>query len=198
MSDEETPTAAFGRQLERSRRRRGWSQEELADRADMSRLMVNRIETRARGRRVDLDEALRLAFALDVAPVHLIAPREDAALLRVTSDEVLDALSAREWVRGDVLPKEPIEWGPEEWGEAVDFFWTEVPPAELRTLRGPLRSLHHRAKTVLALVDDLASRRTLPKKGDFKYLDEEILALQEELDRVKRMRPPVKKKRKEA
>ena len=191
----ETPVKAFGRQVGKSREARGWNQGELAERAGMSRETINRIETGNRGRRVDLDEALLLAYVLDVAPVHLIVPREDAASVRISADVEIEAPAVRAWLRGSLFPTDP---DPDEWADAFDFFGTQVPPDELRILRGPLRSLHHRAQTVLELVDDLASHRSLPKKGDFKYLDEEVRALQEELGRVKRMKPPAKKRRKEA
>lgn len=190
---EETPTGAFGRQLERSRRRRGWSQEELADRADMSRLMINRIETRARGRRVDLDEALRLSFVLDVCPLHLIVPREDDGELRVTGDDVLDAPGARDWIRGTLLPKDPIEWGADEWGDAIDVFETEVPPGELRVLRGPLRTLHHRAQNILQIVEALATSRSRPRSGDWGSLEQALELLEDELERVKRTKPDRRK-----
>ena len=51
---------------------KGWTQDQLAEAADVSRVTVNRIES-GRSRRVDLDVLEKLADALGVDPGYLIA-----------------------------------------------------------------------------------------------------------------------------
>lgn len=63
-------------QIRELRRARGLSQGELAERAGVGRVTVNRIES-GRQRRVDLDVLEKLAAVLGVAPGLLIA--EDGA-----------------------------------------------------------------------------------------------------------------------
>lgn len=60
----------FATEVRRARRRRGWSQLELAERADIS---VNHVGLIERGRRVpSIDVALRLASALGVTLDRLV------------------------------------------------------------------------------------------------------------------------------
>jgi transcriptional regulator with XRE-family HTH domain len=66
------PRQQFGRRLRELRIARGYSQEELADRADLDRTYISGIE---RGRRnVSLLNIWRLAGALDTAPATLLEP----------------------------------------------------------------------------------------------------------------------------
>ncbi len=53
------------------RKARGWTQEELAERAGVGRVTIARIES-GRNRRVDLDVLERLAGAFEVGPGYLI------------------------------------------------------------------------------------------------------------------------------
>ncbi len=53
------------------RKARGWTQEELAERAGVGRVTIARIES-GKNRRVDLDVLERLAAAFDVGAGYLI------------------------------------------------------------------------------------------------------------------------------
>lgn len=59
----------FGRLVANHRRRHGWSQEKLADRAEISEGMVAKIETGVTGVRFPM--IVKIATALDVQPAEL-------------------------------------------------------------------------------------------------------------------------------
>jgi transcriptional regulator with XRE-family HTH domain len=88
-----------------SRKRRGWSQDELAERLTQvghpaDRALVAKIETGVR-RNVTVTELFAFAVALDVPPVHLLAPLDDDATVAVTSKITPPAKAVRRWVRGE-------------------------------------------------------------------------------------------------
>jgi transcriptional regulator with XRE-family HTH domain len=91
----------------------------------LGRMAISKIENGQRG--VSLDEALMLAAALDVAPVHLFAPLDDDEGVAITPELVVDAVNARAWVRG----AEPLPGGDEK------TYRTEVPASEWRQSRQP-------------------------------------------------------------
>ena len=65
----------------------------------LDRAAISKIENKTRG--VSLDEALLLAAALDVAPVHLFISLDDEDLIQVAPGlEPVPADVARDWVRG--------------------------------------------------------------------------------------------------
>src|SRR5439155_12423737 len=81
-----TPGQVFGEQLEGIRRRKGWTQRQLAD--EMKRLNVPvgqsaiaNIENSSR--RVTVDEMMTFAVALGVSPAALLVPRESSARVMV-------------------------------------------------------------------------------------------------------------------
>jgi transcriptional regulator with XRE-family HTH domain len=78
---------------------------------------VSKIENGLRG--VSLDEALIIAAALDVAPVHLFLPRDDNDKVGIGNIPVT-AYQARRWFRG----QEPLP------GRDDKPFRTEVPESE--------------------------------------------------------------------
>lgn len=113
-----TPTQAVARRVKELRKRRGWSAERLADECarvgmpGFNRTVIANLES---GRRkfVTVDEALGLAFVLDVAPLHLVVPTEadpafsDDRYLPVSGDQDRDGWgipAARAWVRGEYCP----------------------------------------------------------------------------------------------
>lgn len=60
----------FGRRLREAREEKGWTQEELADRADLTSVQISRVE---RGvREVRLTTLLKLVAALGVKPDQLM------------------------------------------------------------------------------------------------------------------------------
>lgn len=80
------------------------SAQELADKVKelggrLDRAAIAKIESKARN--VSLDEALLLAAALDVAPVHLLFPLDDAELVEIAPKlDPVNAADARSWLRG--------------------------------------------------------------------------------------------------
>jgi transcriptional regulator with XRE-family HTH domain len=81
-----TPGEDFRERVTRMRERAGWSQSELARRVSeqltrpLSQSALSRIETGDRA--VTIDEAYALAFAFNVEPAELIAPKLSEADLR--------------------------------------------------------------------------------------------------------------------
>jgi transcriptional regulator with XRE-family HTH domain len=68
------PKSLLGRQLRRLRQARGWSQEELAERAGLDRTYISGCE---RGRRnIGIENLFRLSAALGVKPAKLIDDSE--------------------------------------------------------------------------------------------------------------------------
>lgn len=133
----------FGQQVRDVRKRRGWDRDRLA--AEVNRTAgtswpgttVTKIE---RGtRRVDLDELLTLSLVLGVAPVHLLAPRDDAAAVAVGGMDDVPAPRLRAFIRG-AYPLSPdavalrsagdVEAARAAEAAARRWFFAEVPDAE--------------------------------------------------------------------
>ena len=99
------PEEVIARRVQDLRKAHGWTAarlgEELTARTDLKwdRNIVANLET-GRRRIVSISEVLALAFVLDVAPVHLFVPLEDARPYAVTSGLVLPSVAVRRWVRG--------------------------------------------------------------------------------------------------
>jgi transcriptional regulator with XRE-family HTH domain len=108
MRDEsaQNPWEVFGDRVREARDGRGWTQQQLADRMTergypIDRTMVLRVE---KGRKhVSLREVFAFAVALDVDPLHLIIPLEDDAPVAITERVTLPAVTARKWIRGELL-----------------------------------------------------------------------------------------------
>lgn len=100
-----TPTEVVAARVRELRERQGWSGRELAERcqaaggagAGLDRSVIANLEN-GRRRSVSIDEVLVLAAVLNVAPVHLFVPVEEAAVL--VGGWTLGAGRVREWVRG--------------------------------------------------------------------------------------------------
>ncbi|PSL02867.1 helix-turn-helix protein [Haloactinopolyspora alba] len=120
------PSAVLVDQLPKIRARRELSAEGLAQRiaelgGKLDRAAISKIENRSRG--VSLDEALILAVALDVAPVHLFTPHIDEDRVWVAPTLRVPPYRMRQWVRGgNPLPGRPDR-----------EFRTEVPDSEWRS-----------------------------------------------------------------
>lgn len=119
-----TPTAALVEALPDIRARQQLTLQDLGERiigdlgGKLDRAAISKIENRSRG--VSLDEAVLLAIALDVAPVHLIIPREDDQKVTLAPNVTVTAAQAREWLRGQrALP-----------GGDDQTYRTEVPKSE--------------------------------------------------------------------
>jgi transcriptional regulator with XRE-family HTH domain len=107
-------TQTVASQVRKFRDRRGWSADDLAAEcaqlgaADLNRNVIANLESGRRGY-VTADEVLVLAYALDVAPVHLLVPIDrrdelDADRYRVVPDVFLPPATTRAWIRGAFCP----------------------------------------------------------------------------------------------
>lgn len=88
---------------------RSLTQEQLADLVTeisglpISRLVVRKIEEGGqRAENVSLVELFAFAAALKIAPVYLMAPNEDDAIMTVPTRTEIRADNVRAWVRGDL------------------------------------------------------------------------------------------------
>jgi transcriptional regulator with XRE-family HTH domain len=119
------PRDVIREQLVAIRKRRGWTQAQLAQRLKelgyphLGRAGLSKIELGARS--VTVDDLLALAAALDVAPVHLFVPYERDRRVDITSDVGVSAATTRRWVHGwEPLPGSDekqyfSEMAPDEW-----------------------------------------------------------------------------------
>src|SRR5712692_5006973 len=97
-----TPTEVFGPRVAEVRKRRAWTQNQLATRLTQNgfptdRASVAKIETRGRG--VSLSHVIAYALALGVAPVSLVLPVTDEDV-ELAPGVVTNATSARSWAIG--------------------------------------------------------------------------------------------------
>lgn len=102
----QTATEVIGHQVARTRQRRGWTQQRLAQEVaelggKIGRGAVAKIESGVRG--VSLDEALQLGAALRVPPSWLLTPHEARALLEVAPELHAQAWAVRGWLAGRPL-----------------------------------------------------------------------------------------------
>lgn len=133
--DQIEPSASqvLSKQLPEIRQRLGLSAQAFAERAreaglKFDRGTVSKIENGQRG--ISLDEALAIAAALDVAPVHLFLPREDDAKVQVAPNVTVEAEQARLWFRGG----RPLPDGDDQ------TYRTEVPKSEWQQRSGRLNN----------------------------------------------------------
>jgi transcriptional regulator with XRE-family HTH domain len=104
MREAEKPSEAFARQLRISRERRRWYQQDLANRlrelgASTDRATIAKIENGTK-KRIMLDDAVTLAAALGVNPLHLITPREAESKVRLAPKLERDSVDVRTWFVG--------------------------------------------------------------------------------------------------
>lgn len=143
-----TPGQVFAQRVQETRERLKLSKQQLADRVEaigfkpMHRMTVTKIEAgreapwaSTRAERVTLAEVLAFAAALNVSPVHLIAPLDDDQAVTVTPKLTTRAATLRGWIRG----KHPL--------------WT----SDMASARSFLEWLT--ARPVSELIDWIASRR---------------------------------------
>lgn len=154
-SEHQRPGQVFARRVKEARKRRGWSQQQLAKRVSedlghpMSRVTVTKIEKGAeRAENASISDVLALAAALEIPPVYLLAPREDEQAVAVTPKLELPAPEARAWIRGRPLP-----------GGDFTAFFAELPTAEQESL---MRQYLERGLSPLgrALMADKTNERT--------------------------------------
>lgn len=128
--DAATPVETIARRVREARNRKGLTAQELADNLksrglEWDRQTITKLET-GRRQNVSVVELLALSRALDIAPIHMLLPLDDAQPYQVTPNETLPAGRVRPWIRGIVpLP-----------GTDARIFQTEVPLAELTAWSG--------------------------------------------------------------
>lgn len=94
----------FADRLKEVREGKGWTQQRLAQELQelgdaLTQGTIARIETKAI-RRISLDDALAIAAALGVSPLHLLAPTDDDSKVAITAKLSVLAPEVRAWVRG--------------------------------------------------------------------------------------------------
>lgn len=109
MADDLAPHVAvvFGQRIRQSRKNRGWTQQDLAERAaalgePLDRAVLSRVESGERG--VQLSEALVLIAALDLAPDYALTPLGSDETMRLGSRPTAPTYTAGEvsaWMHGD-------------------------------------------------------------------------------------------------
>ena len=150
-------------------RRRGGIQEDLsralAERGEVIHATaITKIEKGTRG--VSVDEVLSFAAALDVAPVHLLVPIDDAEAVEITPGFEVPAPVARRWFRG----QHPLPF------QDARAYVTQVPKREFdlaertsfRWIRDYIEGLPYRSdipddQTMLTDVRDLADGLLNPR-----------------------------------
>lgn len=161
--DERQATARYvvARHLAAVRSRVGMdSAQELADRVKeiggkLDRAAISKIESLSRN--VSLDEALLLAAALDVAPVHLFFPLNDDAEVEIAPGlKPVATVDARAWLRGQ---------GPLPGRSEQTYRSAWIPPSEYERDRARLRAAE-------AELDD-SGRRFRVAKSRLDLLTEE-------------------------
>lgn len=139
------------------------SAQELADRVQelggrLDRAAISKIESGTRN--VSLDEALLLAAALNVAPVHLFFPLNDDAEVEIAPGlKRVPAAAARAWFRGqEPLPGQPEQTYRSAWIPPSEY---ERGRARLRAADAELAAAERRLRVAKAKLDQLTEERGL-------------------------------------
>lgn len=99
---DKSPSQVLAEELRKTRERRGWTQQALADRLEeidlpIDRSTIAKIEANTRG--VSVDEVLAFAIALGVPPMILMVPRSEDKV-RVAPGVKVGSWEAAAWWRG--------------------------------------------------------------------------------------------------
>jgi transcriptional regulator with XRE-family HTH domain len=124
-----TPSQVVADQIKDRREAQGMSQQQLAERIGETQSTIARMES---GRRtISVDELFKVAVALDVAPVHLLAAsfRGDSVPL-LPGKLRLKPMEARAWIRGHA----PIAGVPLEFDAVQRFMLVNIPGDEAEAL----------------------------------------------------------------
>jgi transcriptional regulator with XRE-family HTH domain len=114
MTEAKSPSEAAAEELKRVRTRKGWNQQQLADRMDeigagIDRATISKIEKGYR--RITLDEVFWFAYALGVSPAALMFPRPGRSILAVTPKTSVRTAQALHWLRGTHPVDDPDDAG---------------------------------------------------------------------------------------
>ena len=169
--------AIFARRVREARKRRGWSQQDLADRLaalgyPMTRVVLTKLEQGKR--QATVEDLFAIGHALGVPLVYLLVPREDEAQIEVVPGVAVSAPEARAWIRGQLPPRDEAD---------LDAWLNEMPLSEVRNLilrrqppKTPLEQLYttkEMGEAEVQRAEDLAweitegdaIRRKNPKEG---------------------------------
>jgi transcriptional regulator with XRE-family HTH domain len=125
------PSEVFRRNVAELRKRRGWSQAELARRLGVNRTTVVKVE--GGQREVTLDEAFAYAGVLGAQPSRMMAPINGTPVLVWSGEPPVDGHIFRAWIRGkafvrpDDVDYYPAEVDIDEWIErcrTTILYWT--------------------------------------------------------------------------
>jgi transcriptional regulator with XRE-family HTH domain len=177
-----SPSEAAAEELRRVRTRKGWNQQQLADRlhelgVPIDRATISKIETG--DRRITLDEVFWFAYAFGVTPTALILPRPFGSLVAVTPTTSLETQQAVDWLRGSYVAPAPENesdeiFFQEERIEEDAVAWRRYP--ELTVLRdeaaiavriamnGDTSNFRHQLDVLQHLVDEARRRFELSEK----------------------------------
>jgi transcriptional regulator with XRE-family HTH domain len=141
------PRQVFAARVREARERRGWTQQQLADRlAEIgytdetgTRLLARSTLAKIEDGRGDgsgprsnasLEDVLALAAALDCSPMHLLVPRDADESVQVARHLVAPAPILGEWIAGIATNSEPLRisvGAVEKNGRDVEAFLAQMP-----------------------------------------------------------------------
>jgi transcriptional regulator with XRE-family HTH domain len=128
-----TFSESVARRVRQLRERHGFSQQDLVTKLQnfglpIDRSAIARLEVGKRG--LIVEELMRLAFVLDVAPVHLLVDPDGEESIAPTPHSEVSPAEARAWICGrmPLVPQDPR------------MFWFERPKAEFEAVRDFLES----------------------------------------------------------
>ena len=128
------PSKVFRDRMREVRRLKGWTQQRLADELELLGVKldasaITRIEKGTRG--VTLDDALAIAAALGVSPLHMLVSLDDNGT-QLAPTLTVPTADARAWLRGQL----PLDQADEQ------LFYAQTPESEagwFPTMPGPWR-----------------------------------------------------------
>lgn len=103
-----TPEDAIARGIRDARRRRGWTQQDLADRLaevgyPLDRSTLAKLEATKKARGISVNDAIAIAAALGIAPVHLFTGLGEDEIA-IGEKLTAEAWRVRSWMRGRAGP----------------------------------------------------------------------------------------------
>jgi transcriptional regulator with XRE-family HTH domain len=174
----ETASRVFGRQVEAARKRLHLTQAGLAKRLkelgiNSHQATVARIETG--GRRVSVDDALALAAALGVSPLHLLAASYTHDPVPVTPNIEAGPGQMRRWLTGQAQLPTLDE----------DAFF-EVVPDDERVAR-QRRGIQHLRQSYMEWEEAVLAKDPGGMRDALKDIERELARQEADLDREERM-----------
>jgi transcriptional regulator with XRE-family HTH domain len=178
MTDSHTPAQCFARQLATVRRRKGWSQQQLADATaelghPVTQSAVAKIERGTRG--VGIDDVFHFAAALGVPPIALLVPSSDSDLVEISPGRAVPGWEASLWVRGIVPPMEETEVRDAGF---LGFFYDQYTDAEKEAIRRHPGVRHLFMLAELAMRHGVLEALEIPERPDRATLRNILVQIQ--------------------